>query len=138
MKKLTAAERKTRDVGTADSIVQKVRQRMARAAELAEAAKIELQAAARRLRAHPDFQASVRARAAGKPLRESTGLAWWLNECIKSVLQDGPLDEAAGWIQDDLRGVRSTLREFIRDEERVLARQAAAPRSRVDIARAAV
>ena len=109
-----------------DPIVQEVRQRMARAAELAEGAKVELRAAARRLRAHPEFQASVRARSAGKPLSESSGLVWWLNECIKSVLQDGPLAEAAGWIEDDLRGARSTLREFIRDEERILARQAAA------------
>jgi len=102
-----------------DPIIQDVREHMARAAVLADKANAELEAAVRRIRAHPDFKATRRE-------GETATLPWWYGECLRSVLDDSPLGEAAGWIRDDLRGARSTLREFISDEERVLARRQAA------------
>lgn len=104
---------------TVDPIIQDVRDRMARAAVLADKATAELWAAVRKIRAHPDFDPCRRE---GQPAT----LAWWYQECLKSVLEDGPFGEAAAWIRDDLQGARVTLREFIRDEKRSLARRAAA------------
>ena len=102
-----------------DPIIRDVRERMARAAVLADKANAELEAAVRRIRAHPDFKAR-------RHEGESASLPWWYGECLRSVLEDGPLGDAAGWLRDDLRGARSTLRQFIRDEETTLARRAAA------------
>jgi len=85
-----------------------------------------LRSARQLLQVHPDFAATTRAEAAaeGKGLREKLAaldgmtFAAWLDHCLASVLDDGPLAEAAGWLRDDLRDGRKSMEAFIEEERR--------------------
>ena len=109
-----------------DPVVSEARRRMRRAVPFVREAVKELQAAMRDLRQHPDFKASIKAAAAGKSARERVTLPWWYHGGIKNILEDAPLDAVAACIPGDLRNSSRTMEEFIRDEEEVLARRAAA------------
>ncbi len=78
-----------------DPIIQEARERMRAAAGHAKAAAAELLTAKRVMARHPDVPAS------------GMTLARWYVEYLDSVLDDGPLGGAAGWIQNDLRGTPS-------------------------------
>ena len=110
---------------TGDPIIQKARRHMVRARPLFREAVKELEAAQRGLERHPDFKMSVKADAAGKPARERITLASWYHSGILSILDDMRPTDAASCISNDLRGNARTMELFIRDEEEVLAAQAA-------------
>jgi hypothetical protein len=93
-----------------DPIIAEARERMRAAVVHAQAAAAELLAAKRDLARHPDIR--------GKGMT----LARWYLMGLDSVLDDAPLGDAAGWIQDDLRGQRRTMEAWVRDEAKDLAR----------------
>jgi hypothetical protein len=110
-------------------VVLAARDRLRRAAGQLDAAVAELHAAAQLLEVHPDYLESVR-RGAGKPgarSSETFTLAYWLRSCIRGVMRDSPLEDAASWARSDAEAAASHLVEFIADEERDLRSFARVP-----------
>ena len=110
----------------ADPIVRRAQERMLRAARAALEAKDQLTWALQDLARHPDYIRTARAMRKGKTLGASLTLAWWAHGCIRGVLQDAKLEDAADWLFEDSnpRRMAATLRLFVDTEARDLARRA--------------
>jgi len=104
---------------TVDSISRSVQKRMARAAELVERARRELDMGRREIRCHPEFKVG---HVEGVRISD----AWWLDQCLMSVLDDAPLDEASGWIRDDIapQARRRQIEYALADDRRIQALRA--------------
>ncbi len=116
----------------ADPIIADAKRRMEVAAELYDRAQAELLTAARALKKRPDFKRTERLRKAGASSREALTLAWWMHNGLHSTLHDMMVRDAARWLRED---EESTMRTFIEEEERDLARFARKRRRRTPAAR---
>ncbi len=107
-----------------DVIVRQAQLQMLASARKILSARDGLQHALRVIARHPDIGRMKRAERKGRPLKHT--LAWWVEGCIRSALEDAPLEDAAEWLfaDSDPRRAARDLRQFNKAEADDRARAA--------------